>query len=107
MFLKEIILEKKKEKEKKIVYLDSWDEQDPLPEDCVTALEKAINKEAKDLTKSWKSSIELTNFVFSDLKVPQPTANLKARWSQYLTLLKVAIDNLKDSRGFSDWTITP
>jgi len=106
MLLRELLLEKKKEKEKRIVFIEI-DPQEPFPVDTISALEKAINKEAKDLEKDWKNVIELVDFVFTDLDVPKPGAYLLKRWDQYLGLLKVAIDDLAQSRGFKgNWTMT-
>jgi hypothetical protein len=107
MLLQELIFEKKKEeKEKKIVFIET-DPQEPFPKDTMTALSKAIGKEAKDLEKEWKSPMELVDFVFTDLEVPKPGAYLKKRWEQYLSLLKSAVDDLGDARGFkSDWKTT-
>ena len=104
MLLNEILLEKAKQKVKKIIYPEGLSDQQPFPDDTMTALSKAINKEAKDLEKDWKSPMELVDFVFEDLSVPKPGSYLKSRWAQYLDLLKTAVDELRDSRGFNDWS---
>jgi hypothetical protein len=105
MLLNELtILEKKEEKEKKIVFVET-DPQEPFPKDTISALEKGIKKEARDLEKDWKSPMELVDYVFNDLDVPKPGAYLKNRWNQYLELLKVAVEDLANARGFkSNWT---
>ncbi len=93
----------KKKKEKKIVFIET-NPQSPFPSDTVTALEKAINKEAKDLKKDWSSPMKLVDFVFDELEVPKPPVYLKKRWEQYLDLLKIAVKELTDARGLdSNW----
>lgn len=106
MLLNELIDlgKKKKKKEKKIVFVET-NPQEPFPHDTVTALEKGINKWAKDLEKNWKSPKELVDFVFDDLEVPKPGIFLKSRWDQYLSLLKLAVSELTDARGLkADWS---
>lgn len=104
MLLEELISEKKEKRKKKPPIFVETDETEPFPNDTISGLEKGIGKAAKDLEKNWKSSIELVDFVFSDLKVPKPGAFLTKRWQQYLLLLKLAVDKLASSRGFkADW----
>lgn len=100
------LLEKKKEKEKKLVFVETDPtQQEPFPLDTVSSLKKSINKEAKDLTKKWNSAMELVDYVFNDLVVPKPGAYRKERFKQYLSLLRVAVDGLGQSRGMKDdWT---
>lgn len=106
MRIEDILLEKKaKEKEKKIIFLET-DPQAPFPVDTIAALKQYINREAKDLNKSWISAIQLVDFVFEDSMVPKPGAYLKHRFRQYLDLLKIAVDALSKSRGMeSNWTV--
>lgn len=96
----------KEEKKKKIVFIET-DPREPFPSDTMTALQKEINKQGKDLEKTWKSPVELVDFVFTELEVPKPLAYLNKRWSQYNELLRTAIRALKDSRGLKGgWTKT-
>lgn len=98
--------EKKDDKDKKVVFIET-DPQQPFPNDTISALEKGINKAAKDLEINWRNPIELVNSVFDDLDVPKPQAFLKKRWAQYEDLLSVAVNGLADSRGLdADWTTT-
>lgn len=97
--------EKKDDKDKKVVFVDNGDNQSPFPPLTVSALEKGINKSAKDLEVNWRNPIELVNSVFDELDVPKPQAFLKKRWAQYEALLAVAVEALADSRGLdADWT---
>lgn len=108
MQLLKLLIEKKQEKPKKpkIVFVET-DGREAFPEDTVTALKKEINKQAKDLEKQWKGPVELVDFVFSELNVPKPLANLKDRWGQYTDLLGVAVRALRDSRGMkAAWSQT-
>lgn len=102
------LIEKKAEKpeKKKIVFVET-DPQEAFPDDTVSALQKEINKQAKDLEKNWRSAVELVDFVFVELDVPKPMAYLKDRWEQYNQLLGYAVTALKDSRGMkAHWTQT-
>ncbi len=102
------LLEKddKKEEKKKVVFVET-DPRQPFPENTVSALQKFINKEAKDLEKEWLSAIELVDYAFSELDVPKPLAYLTDRWQQYNKLISVAVTSLKDARGMkSKWTNT-
>jgi hypothetical protein len=73
----------------------------------MSALEKCINKGAKDLTKEWKSAVELVDSAFYELDVPKPLAYLTDRWSQYLQLISIAVKALNKSRGLKgSWTNT-
>lgn len=103
MLLKELISEAKKEKKKKIVFVE-FDPKQPFPTDTVSALKKQISSDAKDLTKDWKSPQQLVDNAFTELKVPKPLAYLQNRFEQYTDLLKIGIRELRDARGFSDWT---
>jgi len=100
--LSQILLEKeqkKKEKEKKVVFVET-DPKLAFPNDTVSALEKQINKFAKDLERDWKSPMELVSAAFEELEVPKPLASNKERWAQYLELISTAVKNLYDARGF-------
>lgn len=90
--------EKKEEKQKKEVFV-SPDVQEPFPEDTVSAIQKEINKGAKDIEQEWKNAVELVNYAFEELNVPVPMANLKKRWGQYNKLISYAVKNLADARG--------
>lgn len=104
--LKEILEEAKKEKEKKIVFVET-DGREAFPENTVNALEKDINKKAKDLSVEWKNSVELVDKAFEELEVPKPKAFQSERWEQYKDLLRYAIKSLSSSRGFKGgWTQT-
>jgi hypothetical protein len=106
MRFKQYLLEAKKEKEKKIVFVET-DPQEYFPNDTISALQKEINAKAKDLTQEWSSAKELVDAAFNDLEVPIPLAYLKNRWEQYTKLLGVAINNLYDARGMkADWVKT-
>lgn len=98
--LRDILSEAKKdeEKEKKLVFVET-DPREAFPNDTISALEKDIHKKAKDLTKQWKSSVELVDAVFEELDVPKPMAYQNERWEQYKQLLTVAIRRLYDARG--------
>jgi len=107
MLLEELLSEKKKEKKENPIIFIETDPQSPFPNDTMSALKKAIKKEAKDLDKNWPNAIELVNFVFKDWRVPMPGAYLRNRWEQYLELLKAAINALSDSRGLNgSWRIS-
>src|SRR6185312_7187401 len=99
MLLEEIITEKKKEK-KKIVFKE-FDPKEPFPDDTFSALKKQIASDAKDLEQDWKSPQQLVDHAFTELQVPKPLAYLQKRFAQYVDLLKIAIRELRDARGFS------
>ncbi len=104
--LKEILAEAKKEKEKKVVFVET-DPREAFPNDTFSALKKDIHKKAKDLTAHWDSSIALVDAVFEDLEVPKPAAHQSERWEQYKELLGIAIKALYEARGFKGgWTKT-
>lgn len=105
-FLQSLLEKKDTEEKKKVVFIET-DPQEAFPENTMSALEKDINKQAKDLEKQWLSAIELVDFVFNDLNVPKPLAYLKDRWQQYNQLIGVAVKALSASRGMkSNWTNT-
>jgi hypothetical protein len=104
--LKDILVEKKEEKEKKkeIKFVET-DPQEPFPPDTINYIQKEIGKLAKDLTINWKNPIELVNAAFYNLEVPIPKAYLAKRWKQYNELFGIAIKQLFDARGFgADWS---
>lgn len=89
--------EKSSKKEKEVFVND--DPQVAFPNDTVSALQKEINKQVKDLEKDWKNAIELVNVSFEELNVPIPTANLTDRWEQYNKLISYGVQTLYDARG--------
>lgn len=104
----QFLLEKKEKKpeKKKIVFIET-DPQESFPEDTMSALQKEINKQAKDLEKDWRSAIEVVDFAFAELNVPKPMAYLKNRWSQYNELISIAVTALREARGMkAHWTQT-
>jgi hypothetical protein len=109
--LKDIILEKdesgkrKQRKEKKIIFREfDPSQQSPFPPDVVSSLEREISRQARDYELDWNSPIELVTAVFEENSIPIPGAHLKKRFDQYLDLLKSAISDLADARGFkADW----
>lgn len=98
------LLEARK-KENKIYFIET-DGYKKFPNDTMTSLEKEINKNCKDLSKTWQSAIEVVNTSFNELDIPIPRANQTERWNQYKELLRYAVKNLYDSRGFDMWTTT-
>lgn len=107
IFLQSLLEKKEKKPEKKKVVFIETDPQEAFPVDTMSALQKEINKNAKDLEKDWRSAVELVDYVFAELDVPKPLAYLKDRWAQYCELLSVAVLALRDSRGMkSHWTKT-
>lgn len=106
-FLQALIEAKEKKPEKKKIVFVETDPQEAFPADTMSALQKEINKQAKDLEKQWRSAVELVDFVFGELNVPKPLAYLKNRWQQYNELLGYAVTALRDSRGMkAHWTQT-
>lgn len=104
--LKIILEAKKKEKKPKIIFIET-DPQEAFPNDTISSLQKAINKECKDLEKEWKNATELVDSVMKELKVPKPLAFLKKRWDQYCKLIAYTVKNLYDSRGMkAAWVTT-
>lgn len=104
--IKEILAEAKKEKEKKVVFVET-DPREAFPNDTISALQRDVNKKAKDLEQHWNSSVELVDASFNDLGVPKPLAYQSARWEQYKQLLSFAIKSLYDARGLKGgWTKT-
>ncbi len=100
-----MITEAKKEKEKKIVFVET-DPQEAFPQNTIEALIREIRNLAKDLTVDWPSTITLLHKAFENLSIPVPSANQKARWEQYRRLIKQAVESLRDSRGFAaSWSI--
>lgn len=98
--------EKKKPEKKKVVFIET-DPQEAFPADTMSALQKEINKQAKDLEKNWRSAVELVDFAFTELEVPKPLAYLKARWEQYNQLIADSVRSLRDARGMkAHWTQT-
>ena len=92
--------EEKKEKDKDVVFIET-NPQDRFPNDTMSAIQKQINKNAKDLELDWKNAMELVNTSFDELDVPKPQAFLKNRWEQYQQLISYAVENLYDSRGLN------
>ncbi len=80
------------------VYVDV-DGRKELPADSIKYLKKEINKLGKDLTKEWKSPLELVNNAFGNLDVPIPNAFQSKRWNQYTELIGDAISALQNSKG--------
>jgi hypothetical protein len=106
-FLQSLLEKKEKKPEKKKVVFIETDPREAFPADTMSALQKEINKNAKDLEKDWRSAVELVDYAFTELDVPKPLAYLKDRWAQYTQLLGVAVTGLRDSRGMkSHWTKT-
>lgn len=106
-FLQSLIEAREKKSEKKKIVFVETDPQEAFPADTMSALQKEINKQAKDLEKQWRSAVELVDFVFAELEVPKPLAYLKDRWAQYNELLADAVISLRDSRGMkAHWTQT-
>lgn len=106
-FLQSLLEAKEKKPEKKKVVFVETDPQEAFPVDTMAALQKEINKQAKDLEKEWRSAIELVDFAFAELEVPKPLAYLKYRWEQYNELIADAIRSLRDARGMkANWTQT-
>lgn len=110
MKLKDILLEKensgrKQRKEKKIIFKEfDPSQQSPYPPDVVSSLKREISRQARDYELDWKSPIELVTTVFEDNDIVIPGAYLKKRFEQYLGLIKGAIRDLADARGFkADW----
>jgi hypothetical protein len=94
---KSFLLEKKAAKPPS-VYFDE-DETIAFPPDTVSAMERQINKLAKDFETQYSSAIELVDACFEFLQVPKPTANLNNRWKQYTSLIAHAVKELYDARG--------
>ena len=95
-----------KEKEKKLVFKET-DGKSPFPNDTVVAIEKHINKLAKDLEMEWKSAAELVDTALEELEVPKPSLFQRDRWKQYSGLIAVAVKDLYDARGLSaSWVTT-
>lgn len=105
MRFKEFILLEARKKEEKIYFIET-NGYIKFPTDTITSLEKEINKNCKDLSIDWKNAIEVVNTAFNNLDIPIPRANQIDRWGQYCELLKYAVKNLYDSRGFTTWTTT-
>ncbi len=106
-FLQSLIEAKEKKPEKKKIVFVETDPQESFPADTMSALQKEINKQAKDLEKQWRSAIELVDFAFAELEVPKPLAYLKDRWAQYNELISDAVRSLRESRGMkARWTQT-
>lgn len=105
LFIQSLLETKKKEPEKKRIVFVETNTREPFPENTMSAVKKEINKQAKDLEKEWRSPIELVDFALSELGVPKPLAYLTERWAQYLELIGIAVNDLKNSRGMSaKWT---
>lgn len=85
-------------KAKKEVFVDT-NKQLPFPDATVSAIEREINKGAKDVNTEWDDASELVNYAFEELNLPIPQVYLTERWGQYKKLLRVAIDALADTRG--------
>lgn len=106
-FLQTLIEAKEKKPEKKKIVFVETDPQEAFPADTMAALQKEINKQAKDLEKQWRSAIEVVDFAFAELEVPKPLAFLKNRWAQYNELIAHAVTSLRDARGMkANWTQT-
>lgn len=104
----QLLTEKKEKKpeKKKIVFIET-DPQEEFPVDTMSALEKHINKSAKDLEIEWRSAVEVVDAAFAELEVPKPLAYLKNRWKQYIELIAVAVKALRESRGTkASWSKT-
>lgn len=105
---KEIVLEKKKEKEKEkpIIFVET-DPREEFPSDTVVYLQKEINKKSKDLTVEWADAMELLNSVFQEFEVPVPKVYQTKRWNQYSDLIRYTVQSLRDARGMkASWVRT-
>lgn len=97
-------LNESRKKEKKIVFQET-DGRSRFPNDTMTSIQKEINKNCRDLEKTWKNAVEVVNYSFNELDIPIPKANLLARWEQYKECISYAVKNLYDSRGLNGgWT---
>ena len=93
-----IYLAEKKAEKPPSIYVDP-DESVAFPPDTVSAIERQINKMAKDFETNYSSAIELVDACLEFLKVPKPTASLNNRWKQYTSLIAHAVKELYDARG--------
>ena len=106
-FLQSLLEKKEKKPEKKKIVFVETDPQEAFPADTMSALQKEINTQAKDLEKNWRSAVEVVDFAFAELNVPKPLAYLKNRWQQYNELISVSVRALRDARGMkAHWTQT-
>lgn len=100
MRLQDLLLEAKKKPKKKIIFVDNGNDQEPYPDDTMSALEKDIRKAAKDLQHPAKGPITLVNDVMTEYNVPIPQAYLSKRFEQYRELLTAAVKALGSARGY-------
>ena len=110
MNLLKFLLEQSEKDDKKknevLVYVPE-NPRDPLPNDTVSALEKEINKGAKDIEQEFESAAELVNQAFEELNIDVPQVHHKDRWKQYQQLISYSVKNLYDARGLNaNWKTT-
>lgn len=103
MKFSQFLIEAKKQEKPPVVFVDP-DESIAFPPDTVSAIQRTINKFAKDLEKEYKSAIELVDDAMTYLSVPIPLASLNTRWQQYTALISHAIRELYDARGSNSLT---
>jgi hypothetical protein len=100
MKLTDVLTENAKKDEHKPVFKET-DPEAPFPNDTIKALEREINKKAKDLERDWDCAISVVDSCFKDLKVPKPSPLVTKRWEQYEDLIADAVKQLYDARGLA------
>lgn len=93
-----VYLTEKKAEKPPSIYFDA-DDSIAFPPDTLSAMERQINKMAKDFETPYNSAIELVDACFDFMQVPKPTASLNNRWKQYTSLIAHAVKELYDARG--------
>lgn len=100
------LIEKEKEKEKKVVFKET-DGRSAFPENTVNAIKKEITNLAKDLEKEWSGVPALISMAYKNLDVPEPQAFQYDRWAQQKDIIAHATKQMYQARGGNgSWAVT-
>jgi len=76
-----------------------------LPDMVYSKVQRKIRDGAKDYDAQWKSALDLVDWSLNELNIMKPVAS-QDRWSQYMDLIKKAVEELTRARGGNaDWTL--
>lgn len=75
-------------------------DEDPdkeLPDLIIQKINRKIRDGAKDYSKEWKNSIELTNWALNELNIYKPKIS-SPRWKQYMEFISSAVKEMYKAR---------
>lgn len=78
-----------------------------LPDKVVGEIKSNIRKGAQDLEQHWKNALELVHKAYQVANVRRPTPDQKGAWKQYMDLIGVGVQQLRNTRGINgQWRMT-